>query len=175
MSLQGLSDFENKLNNFVGKTPETVVKVLAVEWEKTVRKNFDAGGRPQKWEPRKRISKRQKGTNILVITGALKNYRAIIDHSSHTISLTPDPRARAYAKIHNEGGEINVPARQIRHRVKTYKSGRKRTVFASAKHKNAKSTMTKAYKIVIPKRHHTNIPPEDRDRIIKTIKQALNL
>lgn len=175
MSLTGLSELAKQLEAYESKYKKVILNVAAIEWERTVQKNFEAGGRPEKWQPRKRVSKKQKGTNILVIRGALKNYRATINESSGEIILTADPRARAYARIHDQGGEINIPARTVRHRQKRYKDGRRRTVFASSKHtKITNETQTKSYTIVIPKRMHTNIPQEDFPRIMNAIIKAIN-
>lgn len=173
--ITGFDDITNKLNAMNARLKPAVLNVFAIEWEKSVRKNFEAGGRPDKWKPRKKISKKQKGTNILVIRGALKNYRATVEEASSRVILTADPRARQYAQIHNEGGVINIPSRTVKHRVKKYKDGRKRTVFASSKHKKFTETQTKAYSITIPKREHTNIPEMDKSRILNAVKQLIKI
>src|ERR1043166_5561032 len=122
-------DIENKLNSLSAEVKTTGLKVLAVEWRRSVVKNFEAGGRPA-WTPRKHISKRQQGRNILVISGALKNVSTTIDESTSSVILIPDKRAAAYAAIHNLGGVIHVPARTLKFPKKNGRS-----VFASNKHK----------------------------------------
>ena len=159
------------VNEAVSKIKSGTLKTLAIEWRRSITKNFESGGRPG-WEKRKKISKKQRGTNILVISGAMKNVSTVSDFSNYTISLKVDPRAKAYARIHNEGGTINMPARKLKFRKN--KSGR--TVFASSKHKRvSKETTGKAYVITIPKREYTNIPADDYPRIISAIKQQLQL
>jgi phage gpG-like protein len=166
-----LAEIENNLKRFVDTAKPKILNVIAIECERTIKRNFEAGGRPA-WAPRKRISKRQKGTNILVISGALKNYHCVADTGSSLVRAIADPRARAYARIHNEGGVINIPSRAVK--LRKNKSGR--TVFASSRHKRiVKETQTKAYEITIPKREHTNIPAEDLPRWYNSIKQALQL
>jgi phage gpG-like protein len=153
------------------KIKSGTVKALAIEWRKSITKNFDSKGRPA-WPARKRISKKQRGTNILVISGAMKNVSTVPNIAQLTVTLTVDPRAKAYAKIHNEGGKINMPARELKFR----KNRQGRTVFASAQAKKvAKTTTSAAYTIVIPKREYTNIPREDFPRIVEAIKQQIKL
>jgi phage gpG-like protein len=145
---------------------KNALAVIEVEAVKSVRKNFESGGRP-KWIPSGKKGK-TKGTRTLVVTGKLSEVTAKTDLSSNTVTLVTSPEARAYAKIQNEGGTINMPARTIRHRVN--KKGE--TVFARKTHKrNVKETQTKAYKIVIPARPYLVIPEEDRQRILNEIKK----
>lgn len=165
------AELENKIKQTVGIIKTGTVKVLAVEWRRSVTRNFEVGGRPA-WTPRKRISKRQKGTKLLVISGAMKNVSTIPDFSNYSVTLRSDPRAKAYSRIHNEGGEINMPPRKLNFRKN--KSGK--TVFASSSHKKIiKSSTGKAYVIKIPKREYTNIPESDFPRIVTSIKQQLSL
>lgn len=169
-----LTEIENKLNQFIIQIKPGIIKVIGIEWERTVKKNFESGGRP-KWEPRKKISKKQKGKNILVISGALKNYITTVNVTESTVTLSPDPRARVYAKIHDKGGVINMPAGTKRFRNKKTKSGKTRSVFASKRHKQFEEKQIKSYKITIPKREHTNIPQEDIPRWVTAIKQLIRL
>lgn len=157
-----------------------VVKACAIEWRKTVHKNFESKGRPS-WPSRKKISKRQRGTNILVISGALKNVSTVPDLTLNKVTLSADPRAKAYAQIQNEGGTIDMPAREIRFRNK--RTGGKgedgksttRSVFASSKQKASKTVMGKAYSIRIPARQFTNVPQEDFPRWVSTMKKIIKL
>lgn len=159
------------VNEAVGRIKSGTLKVLAVEWRRSIVRNFESGGRP-KWTPRKKISKRQRGTKILVISGAMKNVSTVSDFGNYIINLKVDPRAKDYARIHNEGGTINMPARKLKFRKN--KSGR--TVFASSKNKRiTKETTSRAYVVKIPKREYTNIPADDYPRIISALKQQLSL
>lgn len=169
-----MSDFrqiENLLKEKIASIKRNTLKACAIQWQQTIRRNFEQGGRPA-WQARKRISKRQKGTKILVISGAMKNVSAVADPSMNIVTLKIDPRARAYAKIHNEGGTINMPARALKFRKN--KSGR--TVFASSKHKKIiKETTGKAYVIKMPKREYTNVPLDDfNSRWVPAIKTINN-
>ncbi len=158
----------NKILQYIESKKSAVLKAIGIEAEISIRKNFEAGGRPT-WIPRKHISKRQQGTNILVISGALKNVSAVTDASGNKVTIVTDPRARAYAKIQHEGGTIDMPGRT--HRFRKNKAGR--IVFASSKHKRiVKEVQGGAYKIVIPARPFMVIPPDDYPRIISVAKEA---
>lgn len=167
-------DLENKMVGLVSQIQSGTLKVLAVEWRRSVTKNFQSGGRPA-WQARSPIyarSKRAKGTKIMKISGALMNVNTDIDIGQSAVKLMMDPRAKAYAKVHNEGGTINMPPRKLKFRKS--KSGR--TVFAGSKHKKIiKTTTSKAYTVNMPKREFTNIPQEDFPRIVSAIKQQLKL
>lgn len=170
-----LNEIENKLQQFVTHAKSAILKVVAIEWVRTVQKNFEAKGRPG-WEPRKTISKKQRGKNILVISGALKNYNTTISDADSTVTLVPDPRARDYAKIHDQGGVINMPAGTKKFRNKKTASGKTRSVFASNNNKRVVEKATKPYTINMPKREHTNIPRDDfNTRWVNSIKQFLKL
>lgn len=167
--MKGFDNILASLNKYAVIAKSVILKVSAVEWERSVRMNFEASGRPEKWAPRKHTNKKQKGRKILVISGALKNYRAIVRENE--VVMAADPRARAYSKIHNEGGVINVPERKRKFRKN--KAGK--SVFASKKHKNTEEKTIRAHTITIPQRMHTNIPKSDLPRWINTFKQFLKL
>lgn len=170
--MSDFSQIEGRLTIVFGYIQTRAKKILCIEAEKSVQKNFDVGGRP-KWAPRKHISKKQRGTNILVIRGALRNVRALETETG--IVLVTDPRARAYSQIHNEGGVINMPGRALKLRKKKY-GETTRTVFASSKHKRIyKVVDVKPYKIEMPKREFLVIPPEDYPGIINAIKEGIRL
>lgn len=166
--MSSFREIEKALQEKLQSIKSNTLKACAIEWRRTITKNFETGGRPA-WQARKRISKKQKGTKLMVISGALKNVSTVPDTALSIVTLKIDPRARAYAKIHNEGGVINMPARALKFRKN--KSGR--TVFASSAHKKiTKETTGKAYIIKMPKREYTNVPQEDfNTRWLSTIKQ----
>jgi phage gpG-like protein len=151
---------------------KAAIAAVEVEVGLSIRKNFEAGGRPV-WTPRKSISKKQKGTNILVVSGNMSNVTATAGENSVIISANPN--ARAYSKIQNDGGVINMPAHTVRHRKVAAGKNKGRTVFASSKHKKATETQTKAYKITIPARPFMVIPPEDYAKIVERIKNDFKL
>lgn len=143
------------------------MKSLAIQGEISIRANFDAGGRPP-WTPRKHISKRQRGTNILVISGHMKNVSGTVNLGESCVPLKTDPRARPYARIQQEGGIIQMPARTLR-----FRRTKGRLLFAGARHKRIeKETVSHPYTITIPARPYMIIPPEDFPRITTAIQTA---
>jgi len=167
-------DIESKIESAIDNIKRGTLNVLSVEWTKSVRQNFRAGGRPA-WQPRSvryARSKKAKGTNIMRISGALMNVNTVPNYTTNTVEMKMDPRARAYAKIHNEGGTINMPARKIK--FKKSKAGR--TVFAGRDSKRiVKETVSKPYIIKIPKREFTNFPNEDFGNVVTRLKAHLQL
>lgn len=166
-------EVENAVTQLVSKIERGTLTTLGVEWERSVRQNFRAGGRPA-WAPRSpryARSKKARGTKLMKISGALMNVNAVPDFNRNAVTLNMDPRARAYAKIHNEGGVINMPPRKI-----NFRKSKGRTVFAGRSHKKISKTATsKGYIIKMPKREFTNIPLDDFNRIGNSIKQYLQL
>jgi phage gpG-like protein len=163
-------DVKKFLTDAVNKVRVKALNVLVIEGPKIIKKNFTEGGRPVKWKPRKTITKKQKGTNLMVVSGNLSNVMAVKNESDFSVTLITNPSARAYARIHQEGGTINHPAKPLKFRRKKYKSGITRTVFASSKHKKIiKETMSKAYVQKIEARPYMVIPQEELNRVIKLI------
>ncbi len=156
------------LNSAVEDARRKSLKVVAIEGGRSIRKNFDEGGRP-KWIPRKKISKKQKGTNILVISGRMKNVSETVE--SDRVVFKSNPLSRAYAAIQHFGGTISMPARKIL--MRKTKSGRR--VFAKANHKRTTEHQGKAYTVKIPARPWLTIPQMDFPRIFNAIKSAIKL
>lgn len=159
------------LEGAFNKVKVKALNVLEIEGPKIIKRNFASGGRPVKWKPRKSVSKKQKGTKLMVVSGNLSNVSAVKNEADSSVTLITNQLARAYARIHQEGGIINQPARVLRFRIKKYKSGLKRTVFASSKHKKIiKETLSKSYQIKMPARPYLVIPPDELNRVIKLIR-----
>lgn len=170
--MSGFKEIENNLNQIFKEIKGRALKALTVEAEKSIKMNFESGGRPEKWQPRKRVSKRQKGRKLLVISGNLSNVTAEVDEANSRVVLKPNPLARAYARIHQEGGTINMPARELKFRKK--RTGQ--SVFTSRIHKKAtKTVQTKPYKITIPARPYLVIPPQDFERIKSAVAKSMKL
>lgn len=171
-----IRNIADKLLKLEGKIKQRARATLETELQESIQKNFDVGGRPA-WKPSQKKG-RAKGTKTLVISGNLRRTQVESRDTGDglLVTLTPGPLASAYSRIHQEGGTINMPARAIRFREKKYKTGRKRTVFASKQHKRiTKETMTKAYTITMPARPYLVIPPEDYSSIINNVIQACKI
>ena len=159
------------------KKATSLISVMAV---RSIKKNFEVGGRPA-WPKSKKRGK-LKGTKTLVVSGELSNVSASVEFTTRNtnainpnvdaaiITLTTSPRSRAYARIHNEGGTINVPAKPIRLREKEMKDGTSKSVFARKSHKkNVTVKQAKAHVIVIPKREFMIVPEEDINEIVRKV------
>ena len=180
-----MEDIANAIKAAAEDLKKKAIAVLEVEAVKSVQKNFEAGGRP-KWEPRKKVSKKQRGTKLLVVSGNMSNVTA--EAAGDKVVIKGNPLSRAYSQIQNEGGVINVPSRAVRHRKVTSGKNKGRTVFASSRasrfagsrasrfagsrNKKATETKTKAYKITIPARPFMVIPEEDRRMILGKIRDS---
>lgn len=165
-----VSEINRRINALFSGIKAQALAVIKTEAVKSVLKNFEMGGRP-KWEPSVKKGK-LKGTKTLVVTGKLSNVSAEI--AGDMVILKTAPEARAYAKIHQEGGTIEMPSREVRHRKVTAGRNKGKTVFASSRSKKAKPSMTKPYKINIPARPYLVIPPEDIPKILKAVETAIS-
>lgn len=166
------------LEKKVADVKAKALAVLEVEAPKSIRKNFQQGGRPEKWKPVKKKPKKYRGTKTLVQRGNLMKVSAVKSVEDTSVTLMANPLTRAYARIQHEGGTINMPARKIKFRVKKYKDAgtvlrrSKRTVFASSKIKRVKfERAVRPYVIKIPARPFMVIPDEDLMRIVRIINR----
>lgn len=103
----------NALNSKVEKIRVTTLKTLEIEGLKSIRKNFEAEGRPDKWLPKKIPD----GRKILRgVTNSLFNSTvAIADFASNKVELGSNV---SYSSVHEKGGiikhgkgVIRIPAR----------------------------------------------------------------
>lgn len=147
-----------------------VVRTLEVEAIKSVSRNFKEEGRP-KWIPSQKKQK-DPGLKTLTDSGDMSLIQAEVETSDSEVAviLTPGPNSRAYARLHHEGGVINVPARSLRMRER---NGRK--IFAKRKHKRVTEVSAKAHTIRIPARPYLVIPPEDYQGILNAVAKAIVL
>lgn len=163
-----------RIEDYIDQIKRKALIVIEAEALKSVRTNFEQGGRP-KWIPSKKSGK-TKGTKTLVVSGNLSNIGSEVDFAGSKVTLMPNPLARVYARIQHEGGTISMKPRTMARRTK--KDGR--SVFASKNRelKRAKKidvSFSKAYTIEIPPRPYLVIPPEDYFVILARIKEAVKL
>lgn len=151
------TEIKKFLEDSIKQIRSRALSIIEIEAKKSIKKNFQAGGRPNKWKPSKK-NKKTRGTKTLVVSGNLSNVSAVKNVEAGTVTLRSNPLAKAYARIHQEGGRINHPSRPVKHR--RTKSGR--TVFASSRHKRITGkTMTKPYTVRMPARPYMVIPESD--------------
>ncbi len=163
----------NRINKEVEKIKKQSLAILKIEAVKSVKRNFEEGGRP-KWEPSVKRGK-LKGTKTLVVTGTLSNVTAKTDTARGVVTLQSNPGSRAYAKIQHEGGTINMPARTAKRRKVTAGKNKGKSVFASSRHKKTTESQTKPYSIKIPARPFMTVPSEDWEIIINKISTVIKL
>ncbi len=161
------------ISGLIEKAKIKALNIIAVEAGKAIRKNFEQGGRPDSWKPSIKKGK-LKGTKTLVVTGNLSNVGINIDKDKSQVIITTNPLSRAYARVQQEGGSIDMPARVQKFRKKNYKNGSSRTVFASSKHARITAVKTfKPYKINIPARPYMIIPQADIDTMTAKITENI--
>jgi phage gpG-like protein len=163
-----VDEINKKIEGFIKTVKDRSLKRIEIEALSSIRKNFEAGGRPR-WQPSIKKGK-AKGTKTLVISGNLSNVGSNVDYSGSQVVLTSNPAARAYARIQQEGGTINRKGGSQARRTK--RDGR--SVFASKKRDTGKAnkvdvSFSKPYQIKIPARPYLVIPPEDYERILKAV------
>jgi len=141
-----------------------MLKVLQIEAKKSINLNFASQGRPVKWR------KKAKPDGRAILTGRTgrlqRTINVEIDYGNNSIKMGSN---LPYAKIHQEGGVINMPARKMR--LRTKRSGQ--SVFASKRHKATRETTARAYKITIPARPFLTIPAVDLPRIVNSLKRVV--
>lgn len=128
-----LGDIQRRLDDVAslldgaGKT--SLFRSLAQTLEAETEANFESQGRPS-WVPHSAATKaarmkRNKGASLLqiLIDGGFLASSISSYHTDDTVVVGAGGAARAYAAIHQYGGDINVPARQQTVRLRTTASG----------------------------------------------------
>lgn len=136
-------------------------------------RNFEVGGRPDKWKPSGRSSETHKSSydnrsrsgKTLVDTGTLRNSIQVKIQGSKLVAGTPV----VYAKIHDQGGRINKTA--------SVRSHTRRITQAFGHPISAKnitvSAHTRKMNINIPKREFLKVQPDDYNYFLDTIRKEV--
>jgi phage gpG-like protein len=121
-----------------------------------------------RWAVRKSADKKRKGRAILVDRGRLRRGFRKIRLGVGAVQIVNDV---PYAQIHNEGGTINMPARQS---VVHFKIKGGRYKFSSTKKANAAQKVSKsAHNINMPKRQMAPIDANDSPVLSNAIKNYI--
>jgi phage gpG-like protein len=117
-----------------------------------------------------RIGRRRRGyEHMLRVTNRL--------YSSMTPASGSDFAAvgsnLAYAAIHQEGGTIDMPARQQTINLSTNKTGRRRFVRSAAKRKESRRVDVKAHQVKIPARPYLYVDETDRAELVRIAQDGL--
>lgn len=157
-----VDNIRKKLEDTINLVKGEALRILRTEVKKSIDLNFETEGRG-KW---KKKNKKDGRKTLQGKTGKLMQVSVIIDEAGSKIVAMPNPLAGAYARIHQEGGTINMPARTVR----TGKNKRGRTVFVkSSRKRGVKETQGKSYIIKIPARPYLVVPEEDFGRILNAL------
>lgn len=169
-----------KIRKAMNSTIPREVKELGVSFFKGRFRSqgwLDTGFHP--WRKRKKLDKKRPGRNILMDRGKLRNSIRGEVRGGDIIFGSDRP----YAKVHNEGGTVNIPARtQILH-FKKYKSGKRKgkTLFArnNAQASFGQKVENKGGSFQMPKRQFMGeskyLTIKIKSLVDKHIKQILKL
>jgi len=133
----------------------------AARIDRSIKKNFEAGGRPKKWEPS--LRNRTTGRKTLVKEAILQNSIRVIPTKTGIKAGTPV----VYAAIHNFGGKINKTV-TVRQHTRRNKSGSTSTVKSHNREMN----------LTMPKREFMLQQKSDKEYlknlIIKTFSKEIS-
>lgn len=152
-------NIEQNIKQALERIKKRGLAVLRTEVKKSIDLNFESEGRG-KWQKKKRKDGRK---TLSGKTGKLMQVSVTIDEGESKVVAMSNPLAGAYARIHHEGGTIQVPGRK----KKTGKNKKGRTVFVSSSRKRGvKEVTVKSHIIKIPARPYMVVPAEDFGRIM---------
>lgn len=139
------------------------MRIIGEIGRSSIVRNFEAGGRPTPWEKSKRAIKE----GGITLTKTRRLAKSIVSKAAQT-SVDIGTNV-IYARIHNQGGVINSPARervlhfsQVKRGQMTH--GRPGTGDLFAKRSKARYAMKvngQAYVIIMPRREFMLLQPED--------------
>lgn len=163
---QDINNIANNLWEYLRSRNSLALKIGREEFRKSIIMNFQRQGSTIPWAKKKRPDGRAILTGK---SGRLQRELNVFIENDETITASS---SLPYSKIQNEGGTINMPARKLRFRKlkKNEVTGKRRTVFASSKHKRiSKEKVSKPYTITIPARPYLVIAEQDYPRILNSI------
>lgn len=117
ISQEHLNQLMKLRKKFQGEELEALLEGLGVYEVSSVRKNFEEGGRPQKWAKLNlKTLKRKRGVKILVDSGLLAGGITYeVDTADRAVLIGPSGPSVKYARRHNYGdiGGKPIPKRQF--------------------------------------------------------------
>jgi len=170
-----ISDLQNKIDN-----KSKIQKVIGQLAVRSIQRNFDACGRPERWQGS--IRAKMKGGKTLTLSAKLRN-SIVAKVQGDIIRIGSNLR---YAKIHQEGGVITpksakmlaIPLTAIAKvqepkdfdNLFVYKSANNKVFLAQSKDKKLVCHYLLKRKVVIPARPFLVIPEEDKESYITAIR-----
>lgn len=155
-----ISDFERGLGELINRLEQRqpLMHELAAAMHDAVEENFAQQGRPARagWSPR--YARTRQGGKILQKRGRLaSSISEYHDNDSATVGTNV-----VYARIHQEGGTINMPARSQRAYYRQHKDGGVGNRFVKKSKSNFSQWNTIGeYKITIPARPFLHLTESD--------------
>lgn len=155
-----ISDFERSLGELINRLEhrEPLMRELAAAMGDAVEENFKSEGRPawMGWSPA--YAKKRVGGKKLQKSGRLaSSITQQNDNDSATVGTNV-----AYARIHQEGGTINIPSRSQRAYYRQRKDGSVGHRFSKKSRANFSQWHTlPAYKIDMPARPFLHLTEQD--------------
>ncbi|AIK14259.1 putative phage-related protein [Pectobacterium atrosepticum] len=167
-----ITDFERGLGELISRIEhrQPLMREMAAAMHDAVEENFAQQGRPAwaGWSPR--YAKKRQGGKILQKSGRLA---ASINEYSDNDSATVGTNV-VYARIHQEGGTINMPARSQRAYYKQNKDGSVGNRFVKKSKSNFSQWNTMGeYRITIPARPFLHLTESDVEGMENTAAEYL--
>ncbi|WP_038906873.1 phage virion morphogenesis protein [Dickeya oryzae] len=167
-----ITDFERGLGELIQRLEhrEPLMRELAAAMHDAVEENFASQGRPAwaGWSPR--YAKKREGGKILQKSGRLAtSINEYSDNDSATVGTNV-----VYARIHQEGGTINIPARSQQAYYRQHKDGSVGNRFVKKSKSNFSQWNTIGeYKIKITARPFLHLTEPDVDGMETTAQTYL--
>jgi len=134
------------------------LKILEIEAVKSVRKNFEEEGRPDKWKPK------LIGDGRKILSGKSGDLLGTISSTrNESMSMVIVKFGTVYAEIHNKGGRINMTERMRKFFWAMFRAT------GDEIYKNM--ALNKKGYIEIPKREFAKLTEEDIERIKEQIAE----
>ncbi|MEQ9860622.1 phage virion morphogenesis protein [Pectobacterium cacticida] len=168
-----ISDFEKGLGELINRLEQRqpLMRELTAAMHEAVEENFAQEGRPSwaGWKSNAYWAKR-RGGKILQKSGRLaSSISEYHDNDSATVGTNV-----VYARIHQEGGTINMPARSQRAYYKQHKDGSVGHRFVKKSKSNFSQWNTMGeYKITIPARPFLHLTESDVEGMENTAQEYL--
>ena len=167
-----IGDFERSLGELIKKLENRapLMREMAAAMGDAVEENFAQQGRPawMGWSPA--YARHRRGGKILQKSGRLA---ASITQYSTNDEATVGTNVK-YARIHQEGGEISIPARSQKAYYRQNKDGSVGNRFVKKSRSNFEQWNTiGAYKIKMPARPFLHLTEDDVEKMESTAEQYL--
>ena len=167
-----ICDFERSLGELIKKLENRapLMREMAAAMGDAVEENFAQQGRPawMGWNPA--YARQRRGGKILQKSGRLA---ASITQYSTNDEATVGTNVK-YARIHQEGGEISIPARSQKAWYRQKKDGSVGNRFVKKSRSNFEQWNTiGAYKIRMPARPFLHLTEDDVEKMENTAEQYL--